>query len=82
MGSVTKVGRVHSIWQFCHLQRTDFIQERTTFNHKRLYLRNWLTGSVFYVNSHDDDKGDDNDHEEDYPGDQLGGDLNVSSWDF
>lgn len=34
MGSVTEVGRVHSIWQLCH------------------------------------------------PGDQLGGDLNVSSWYF
>ena len=24
MGSVTEVGRVHSIWQLCHLQRTEF----------------------------------------------------------
>ena len=38
MGSVTEVGRVHSIWQLCHLQRAEF-------NHNlRLYLRN-----VFHV---------------------------------
>ena len=85
MGSVTEVGRVHSIRQLCHLQRTEF-KRWPKFDHNlRLYLRNWQAGNVLFLNSCDDNNnGYDGDHadEEDYPGDQLGGDLNVSSWYF
>ena len=33
MGSVTEVGRVHSIWQLCHLKRREFTRW-TKLDHK------------------------------------------------